>query len=180
MPKWYALRTRSRFEKVVHEQLRHRGIESFLPVTTRVSQWKDRRKRVEWPLFPGYCLARFQHYQRLFILQSPGVIEIVGSALGRPEPIPDDEIMGIRQVVSSCLPFESYPHLTEGATVQVLRGPLMGLHGTLLRKPDGCQLIVRINIISQGAAVHIAPEDVIPLSPSREVPLRADSRLVAS
>ena len=84
-PRWYAIRTRSRAEKVVREQVMQRGMESFLPMMTRVSQWKDRRKRIDWPLFPGYCFARFSGDQRLLILQSPGVVEIIGSALGRPD-----------------------------------------------------------------------------------------------
>ena len=58
-PRWSAVRKRSQAQKVVREQVMQRGIESFLPLMRRVSQWKDRRKRIDWPLFPGYCFARF-------------------------------------------------------------------------------------------------------------------------
>ena len=161
--RWYAVRTRSRTEKVAHEQIRQRGIESFLPVITRISQWKDRRKRIEWPLFSGYCFARFTDDQKLLVLQSPGVVEVIGSALGRSEPIPDSEIMAIQQVLASRRPYEPHPHLLEGMAVQVIRGPLIGLRGNLLRKTDGCRLIVAINLIGQGAAVHIDREDIAPV-----------------
>lgn len=43
---WYALRTRSRHEKVVRDQLATPGIEPFLPLVTRWRRWADRRKRV--------------------------------------------------------------------------------------------------------------------------------------
>lgn len=165
-PRWYALRTRSRAEKVVRDQVAQRGAESFLPLMTRFSQWKDRRKRIDWPLFPGYCFARFSGDQRLLILQSPGVVEIIGSAVGRPEPIPDSEITAIQQVISSRQPYEAHPHLGEGMVVQVIRGPLMGLQGKLLRKTDGCRLIVTINLIGQGAAVHIDANDIAPVHSS--------------
>ncbi len=168
-PRWYALRTRSRAEKVVREQVAQRGMESFLPLMTRVTQWKDRRKRIDWPLFPGYCFARFSGDQRLLILQSPGVVEIIGSALGRPEPIPDSEIIAIRQVLSSRQPYEAHPQLVEGMMVQVIRGPLSGLHGKLLKKTDGCRLVIMINLIGQGAAVHIDSDDIAPVRSS--VPL---------
>ena len=79
--RWYALRTRSRFEKVVHAQLAHRGIEPFLPLIRRQSQWKDRKKSVDWPLFPGYCFAKFAPEQQRAVLQAPGVIQVIGSAL---------------------------------------------------------------------------------------------------
>ncbi|MBI2159322.1 MAG: hypothetical protein HYU25_02840, partial [Candidatus Rokubacteria bacterium] len=58
-PRWYVLRTRSRHEKVVRDQLVERNIEAFLPLYERWSRWKDRRKKIAFPLFPGYCFARF-------------------------------------------------------------------------------------------------------------------------
>ena len=164
--RWYAIRTRSRAEKVVREQVAQRGMESFLPLMGRVSQWKDRRKRIEWPLFPGYCFARFSSDQPLLIRQSPGVVDIVGSALVRPEPIPDSEIAAIQQLLSSREPYDAHPHLEEGMAVEVIRGPLFGLQGKLLKKTDGCRLIIGINLIGQGAAVHIDVDDVAPLQGS--------------
>ena len=140
---------------------------------TRVSQWKDRRKRVEWPLFSGYCFTRFSGDQRLLILQSPGVVEIIGSAHGRPEPIPDSEIAALQRVASSHQPYEAHPHLEAGMVVEVIRGPLIGLQGKLLKKPDGCRLIVSVNLIGQGAAVHINAEDVVRLRSPEEVALSA-------
>ena len=35
------------------------SIDAFLPTITRWSRWKDRKKKIDWPLFPGYCFARF-------------------------------------------------------------------------------------------------------------------------
>lgn len=161
-PRWYAIRTRSRAEKVVRDQVAQRGMESFLPLMTRLSQWKDRRKWIEWPLFPGYCFARFTANQRLSILESPGVVEVIRSALGRPEPIPDSEITAIQRVISSRQPYEPHPELVEGMVVRVIRGPLIGLQGKLLKKTDGYRLIMTINLIGQGAAVHMDADDVMP------------------
>lgn len=160
IPKWYALRTRSRAEKMVREQMMQRGIESFLPLITRVSQWKDRRKRIDCPLFPGYCFGRFSNDQRLLILQTAGVVEIIGSALGRPEPIPDTEITALQRVTSSHYLYEAHADFHEGMVVEMIRGPLMGLQGKLLKKPDGCRLIISVNLIGQGAALHIDAGDV--------------------
>ena len=56
---WYAIWTRSRHEQVVREQLERKRFEAFLPTITRWSRWKDRKKKIDWPLFPGYCFARF-------------------------------------------------------------------------------------------------------------------------
>src|SRR5512136_2732424 len=104
-PYWYALRTRSRHEKRVHDQLTAQGIESFLPLIERWRQWKDRRKLVAFPLFPGYCFARFAGAQRIPVLRAVGVVQIVGNRAGAL-PVPDEEVAGIQRLVTSTLPFD--------------------------------------------------------------------------
>jgi len=69
MPRWYAVRTRSRHERKVRDQLIERQIETFLPLWDRWSRWKDRMKKVEAPLFSGYCFARFVVSERLACTQ---------------------------------------------------------------------------------------------------------------
>ena len=166
-PRWYALRTRSRTEKVVRDQVMQRDMESFLPLMTRVSQWKDCHKRIDCPLFPGYCFARFSDDQRFLIFQIPNVVEIIRNRLGRPCPIPDSEITALQQLLSSRQPYDAHPHLEEGMVVEVIRGPLFGVHGKLLKKTDGCRLILAVNLLGQGAAVHINVDDVAPVRGSQ-------------
>src|SRR5260370_38491524 len=55
---WYALQTRPRHEKVVKYSLESAGIETFLPLCPQVRTWSDRRKAVEFRLFPAYICAR--------------------------------------------------------------------------------------------------------------------------
>src|SRR5262245_7609662 len=57
-PRWYAIWTRSRHEQVVRTQLDEKGITAFLPTFVKLSRWKDRRKKIDVPLFPGYVFAR--------------------------------------------------------------------------------------------------------------------------
>ena len=52
---WFAVWTRSRHEHVVQDHRARRDIEVFLPTIIRWSRWKDRKKQITWPLFPGYC-----------------------------------------------------------------------------------------------------------------------------
>ncbi len=111
--RWYALRTRSRHEKMERDQLDHQGIEHLLPTVKRLSQWKDRKKEVKVPLFAGYCFVRFGSDQKLPILKTVGVVDIVGSGQ-RPEPIPDEEIAAIRTLMASDLPYDAHPYLQEG------------------------------------------------------------------
>lgn len=126
---WYAIRTRSRFEKVVRDQLLGRGVQPLLPLRTQLAQWKDRKKLIEWPLFPGYCFGQFSLDKRLTVLQIPGVVQIVGNGT-YADPIPDDEITAIQRLMQCGEEYEPYPyHLSEGTLVQVSRGPLAGIRG---------------------------------------------------
>ena len=102
--RWYALRTRSRHEKIVREQLANQGIEPLLPTVKRLSQWKDRKKEVEVPLFSGYCFVRFGMDQKLPVLKTVGVVDIVGGGR-QPEPIPDEEIAAMAREWGAETPF---------------------------------------------------------------------------
>jgi len=123
---WYAIRTRSRHEKQVRDRLSAQGIMQLLPTIMRLSRWKDRKKEIEVPLFPGYCFARFSWQDRLPIQKVPGVVEIVHGGNG-PEPIPDHEIEAIRSLMESPLRYDTHPYLQEGMMVEVKRGPLEGV-----------------------------------------------------
>jgi len=162
-PHWYAVRTRSRHEKQVGRQLADRPrIEVFLPLWERRSRWKDRVKRIQEPLFPGYCFARFGRPDRLRVLKAGGVVGVVGPG-GEPEPIPEREIEAIRTLAGTRLSYEPFPFLAEGALVEVIRGPLMGVRGRLLRRDRELRVVLSVTLIRQSVSVEIDAEDVAPV-----------------
>jgi transcription termination/antitermination protein NusG len=157
---WFAIQTLSRHEKVVRSQLEMRNVEAFLPTTKRLSQWTDRKKEIEVPLFAGYCFARLSLADRLPVLQSQGVVRVIGSG-GRPEPIPEEEIESLRKLISSSSDYASCPYLTEGMLVEVVRGPLQGVKGRLVREARPCRLILSISLIQRAVTVEIDADSVI-------------------
>jgi transcription termination/antitermination protein NusG len=159
---WYALWTRSRHEQVVREQLERKQIEAFLPTVTKWSRWKDRKKKIDWPLFPGYCFARFNALERLPILKCTGVVSIVGFEGGEPAPIPEIEIHGIRVLIQSDLAFDPCPLIREGTMVEVVHGPLKGVLGRLVRKSEKARLILSVDLIGQAVSVEVDAADVRP------------------
>ena len=156
---WFALWTRSRHEQVVREQLERKQIETFLPTVARWSRWKDRKKKIDWPLFPGYCFARFDTRQRLLVLKCTGVVNIV-SIEGEPAPIPEHEIDGIRQLVESDLAYDPCPLVREGQMVEVVHGPLKGVVGRLVRKGAHARLVLSVDLIGQAVSVEVDAADV--------------------
>jgi transcription antitermination factor NusG len=159
-PSWYAIWTRSRHEKIVRDQLEKKGdVDVFLPTIGKWSRWKDRKKKIDWPLFPGYCFARFDARQRLPVLKCTGVVNIV-SFEGEPAPIPEYEIDGIRQLVESDLAYDPCPLIREGAMVEVVHGPLKGVIGRLVRKGAHARLVLSVDLIGQAVSVEVDAADV--------------------
>ena len=158
---WYAIWTRSRHEQVVREQIERKGVEVFLPTITRWSRWKDRKKKLDWPLFPGYCFARFEARERLPILKCNGVVTIV-SFDGEPVPVPDVEIDSIRRLVTSELQYDPCPLIREGTMVEVMHGPLKGVVGRLVRKGSHARLVLSVDLIGQAVSVEVDAADVRP------------------
>jgi transcription antitermination factor NusG len=159
--RWFALWTRSRHEQVVREQLEQKRVEAFLPTVTRWSRWKDRKKKIDWPLFPGYCFARFDPRERLPILKCTGVVNII-SFEGEPAPIPEQEIDGIRRLVETDLAYDPCPMIREGQMVEVVHGPLTGVVGRLVRKNDKARLVLSVDLIGQAVSVEVDAADVRP------------------
>jgi transcriptional antiterminator NusG len=158
---WYAVWTRSRHEQVVRDQLERKGYEVFLPTIPRWSRWKDRRKKIDWPLFPGYCFARFDSEQRLPVLTCSGVVSIV-TFDGDLAQIPEQEIDAIRLVVESDLQYDPCPLIREGELVEVTHGPLKGVVGRLTRKGAHARLILSVDLIGQAVSVEVDAADVRP------------------
>lgn len=154
--------TRSRHEQVVREQLEEKHIAAFLPTVTRWSRWKDRKKRINWPLFPGYCFARFDPADALSVLKCSGVVNIV-SVEGRPAPIPEYELESIRLLVASELQYDPCPFVREGMMIEVVHGPLRGVIGRLVRKDTThARLLLSVDLIGQAVSVEVDAADVRP------------------
>jgi transcription termination/antitermination protein NusG len=160
--RWYALYTRPRHEKAVADHLARRQIEAFLPLREVLSRWKDRRKLVQLPLFPGYVFVRTALTHKRDVVGADGVVSMV-SFRGTPAAVPDEQIEAVREICLTKLPCDPYPYLTEGRWVRIIRGPLTGLTGILVRKKGKHRLVVSVDILQQSVAVEIDADSAIPV-----------------
>ena len=144
---------------MVREQLEQKGFDAFLPTIPKWSRWKDRKKKIDWPLFPGYCFAKFNPQDRLPVVTCTGVVTIVSSD-GEIIPIPDVEIDGIRRLVESDLQYDPCPLIHEGMMVEVTHGPLKGVIGRLSRKGPHARLVLAVDLIGQAVSVEVDAADV--------------------
>jgi len=156
-PQWFAVRTRSRHEKLVARQLENQGIESFLPVVTQMRNWSDRRKQVETPLFSGYTFLRMIHTsdERVRVLKTQGVVNFVG-VQGTGTPIPDRQIDDIKTLVASRIPYQERPYLQIGQRVRVRGGALDGVQGILVAENGDQSLVISVEPIQRSLCVRVS------------------------
>lgn len=163
-PQWYALYTRSRFEKKMLSELTDRNVEVFLPMREVLSRWKDRKKRIWIPLFPGYI---FIHHvdtpeNRYKILNVPGAVRFV-SVEGHAEPIPEEQIQSVRKFLESKITVDPYPYMKVGSRVEIIAGPLKGIQGILVKKRGRFRFVLQVDLIRQAVSVEIDASDVRPV-----------------
>ena len=161
---WYAVRTRSRHEKIASQQLQTRGIETFLPVVTQTHRWSDRKKQVEVPLFSGYTFVRLAYAsneQRIQVLQTHGVAGFVG-VQRTGVPIPDNQIEDIRTLLSNKVDMKTHSFLKVGQRVRVRGGALDGVQGILVSHSGERSLVISLEPIERSLSIRVEGYDVEP------------------
>ena len=158
-PNWFAVYTVPRHEKRVAEYFELRQIESYLPLYRARRRWRDgSNPELELPLFPGYIFVRIGSYQRVRVLEVPGVLSIV-SAGREPLPLPDFEIESLRSGLHLRNP-EPHPYLVIGERVRIQAGALAGIEGVLVRKKNNLRVVLTLDHITQSIAVEVDADEV--------------------
>jgi len=158
---WYAIYTSANHEKKVAAQLARLSVEHFLPTYESVRQWSDRRIRLQLPLFPGYLFAHIALRDRLPILQTPGVVRLVGTG-SHPQPLDAAQIESLRNGLAQ-ITAAPYPRLPIGQRVRVAAGPLQGMEGVLLRRKAGPRVVISIELIQRSFVVDIDVDALEPI-----------------
>jgi transcription antitermination factor NusG len=157
--KWYAVFTFPQSEKSALRQLELREVESFLPTYETMKVWKNRQRvKTILPLFPTYLFVNIEKRERARVLQSPGVIHIVGST-HQDASIAASEIEFLRSSVQG-RNVEPYREFLVGKTVRIKRGSMEGVEGVLVRKGNGLRFVLSLKLINQHAAIEVAAEDL--------------------
>lgn len=159
---WYCIYVRPRHEFKVLERLLKAQKEAFLPSVQRLSKWKDRKKLVEFPLFPNYLFVRTLSgsEDKRVVLQTQGVVCFVGANSGTYNSVPDEQIASLMKIIESNETMNPYPFLREGHRVRVKKGPFAGVDGLLVKKKGLHKLVVLIDMLQQGVSVEIDASDV--------------------
>lgn len=157
MAGWFALYTKSRNEKKVHEQLVARGIESFLPMQKILKQWSDRKKWVEEPMIRSYVFVRITEREYFEVLNTPGAVRFIFFE-GKAAMIPDWQIVAIKHILVSGEDVEvSDQHFEAGDKVMITRGPFHDIPGELVNFKGSRKVVIRIDHIGHSLLLTISP-----------------------
>lgn len=161
---WYAVHVRSRHEFSVLDALSKSGREAFLPTVERLRKWKDRKKMLAFPLFPGYLFVHMHKSadDRLTLLKTKGVVRLLGMVPGEAEPVPEEQIDSLKKLVEHKETLDPYPYLKEGQKVRINRDALAGVEGILVEKQGQHMLVISVDILQQGVCLKIDASDVVP------------------
>ncbi len=157
--RWYAVYTCANHEKRVADQFAGRGLEHFLPQYECLRRWKDRKVRLTLPLFPGYLFVHLAATERLRALQVPGVVRLVGFN-GSPTPMPDEDLERIREFLGQGWRAEPHPYLQTGRRARVVRGPLAGMEGIVMRRKNRSRLVISFDLIQRSMAIEMDEADL--------------------
>ena len=156
---WFAAYTKSRHEAMVARQLSAKTVPFLLPTYLRTVRWSDRLQRGPAPLFPGYVFVHASSEERVRVLQTSGVVNIV-SVAGKPCPLSSAEIEMVRRCADTAHELEPHPFLRIGQRVRVKHGPFTGWEGILIQKKNSTRLVVSVEQIMRSVSVDLAGADV--------------------
>lgn len=161
---WFAVRVRSNFERTTAVSLKTRGIQCFLPLYKARRQWSDRVKVVDLPLFTGYVFCRLQERRFLPVLETPGVIQVVGRG-PQPVPVEDHEMNALHRIVGSGKDAQPWPYLVVGQRVRMRTGALRDIEGILTKADGRDRVVVNVELLQRSVAVSVERIDLEPVWP---------------
>lgn len=163
---WYAVYTKCHHEFTIWSQLQKKAIENFFPCVTRWSRRRDRKLKIQAPLFPGYLFVRldFTPYHALEVLKIDGVVRFLETNQ-RPVAIPDIQIESLQAIIRSGEQILAFPYFQVGQRVRVGRGPFEECEGMLVRMKTGGadRLVISLELMKRSVAIEIDSADVVPL-----------------
>ncbi len=154
-PRWFAVYTRFKSEKVVKRLLEKKGIETYLPLQRKTRRYTRKIKQVDLPLITCYVFVRIIRKEYLTVLQTENVVKFLRLSSDLVS-IPESEINLMKRVVGESFPITAEPTTFGiGDYVEVIAGNLTGLKGRLLSRQGKNAFLVDLETIGYSLQIGI-------------------------
>jgi len=151
---WMVLRTKSRHEHLVESCLQRKSINAYLPKHKVTRRWKDRKRVVELPLFPGYVFVQpnsDQFADMRYIRGSCGLV-LVGN---QPATMPEKDLQAVKILVGSGADLKLDKNIVVGQRVKVVSGPFAGAEGELVQVKSQERLVINAHLLGSSVSVEV-------------------------
>ena len=149
---WWVAHTKSRNEKALAWQMVKNEISYFLPMIQKVSKNKNRTVRSLLPLFTGYVFFCGDEEQRLSVLKTNRVANLI-LVKDQAELIAD--LLPIQRVILQGMDIKPHNYIEAGQKCRVIAGPLLGTEGIVEKSGDDARLILQVDMLGQATSVEI-------------------------
>lgn len=149
---WYAVYLRARHEAYVAEQFSGREIDYLLPQYKSKREWKDRTVEILMPLFPSYIFVNISPYEKMPVLEVPGVVQILKEAMDAEEI---ERLKHLGKFEQKQFNPQPHPFITIGKRVRVISGPLQGTEGILVRGKKSSRVVLTLDLIRKAMSVEV-------------------------
>jgi transcription antitermination factor NusG len=149
---WWVAHTKSRNEKALAWQMLKLEIPYFLPMSRKVTRKSGRTFRSLLPLFMGYVFFCGDEDQRIKVLRTNRVANIID--------VPDqigfvNDIVPIERVLQHGQAIEPHNYIHAGQKCRVIAGPLMGYEAIVEKVGNTTRLILQVDMLGQATSVEI-------------------------
>lgn len=157
-PKWYALYTRFKSEKIARNYFRKMGIESYVPTLHKTKRYVSKIKQYEIPLISCYVFVKISEKDRVEVYKNPYIIQFlkIGNEI---IPIPEHEIFLLKKITGELNDIELVrkQDYQRGDMVEVIRGNLTGITGYITETNEKQDFVVELNHVGIQLRIHIDP-----------------------
>jgi transcription antitermination factor NusG len=154
-PRWFAVYTRYKSEKVVKRLLDTKNIENYLPLQTVTRRYTRKIKTHEIPLISCYIFVKITADQYVPVLETENVVKFLRFARNLLS-IPEEEINILKRVTGEDIEVEAEQGLlNEGDEVEVIGGKLTGLRGRLVEKQGKKHMVVELQTVGYSLKMNI-------------------------
>lgn len=154
---WHVYHLRSRTEKVVEQRIlrdRFCGLTSFLPTSSRSKRYQRRLVTTRLPLFPGYLFIRGDQGDAAeFASRTKEVVSCL--TVHSQDRFRESMAAVFKMSEFGGEDVRPEPTLTNGAEVEIISGPLVGLRGRVVGELKSLRFIVAVDILQRGASVEV-------------------------
>lgn len=160
-PRWYAVHTRFKSEKVVVRLLRQKHIECYLPLQKRYRLHGAKRLMTELPLISCYVFVYITREDYVKVLETEYVVGFVRFAKNI-FPIPDEEFNLMRRIVGEDVDVavEKYTFYA-GDEVEIVQGNLAGIRGKMVEIDGKNRVLVELGHLGFHLQISIDKQQLI-------------------